>query len=242
MGEMYMQFKKYLFSILMFLVANSYAASFDCNKARTYVEKTICEVPSISKLDDELSGKYKKALNQLGEKVKLEQRVWLKDLNTCSDAKCVHTAYLGRISDLDILMSKDGNTQLKTGFSEQDKKLIQHYGACASIRKAMVAMLNRDNDKDNADQAAHYATIYSILTAKVVERYPESMNQEATNIANQFLKSEIIGKSLNGQQLNSFAKKNGGCYLGEVPSAEISQIMNFETPRYEKLFNKSKSL
>lgn len=237
-----MQFKKYYFTILLFTAANLYAASFDCNKAKTYVEKTICDVPSIGKLDEELAVKYKSALGKFGEVVKLEQRAWLKDLNTCSDAKCVHTAYVGRISDLDILMKKDGNAQVKTGFSDQDKKLIQHYGACSSIRKAMVAMLNRDGDSNSAGQAAHYATIYSILTLKVAEKYPESMNQEAINIANQFLKSDILNKSLTGQQLSSFAKKNGGCYFDEVPDAEISQIMNAELPRYEKLFQKIKNI
>jgi hypothetical protein len=71
--------------------------------------------------------------------LRLEQRAWLKDLSICANAKCVHTSYLGRISDLDILMSKDGNTQIKTGSSEQDGKLTQNYGAGSSVRKEMFA-------------------------------------------------------------------------------------------------------
>lgn len=86
------------------IMSASYAASFDCNKAKTYVEKTVCDTPVISKLDDELSEKYRKALKQFGETVKTEQRTWLKDLNSCSDPKCVNTAYLGRISEIDLLL------------------------------------------------------------------------------------------------------------------------------------------
>ncbi len=42
---------------LLSTYANS--ASFDCNKAATWVEKTVCDSPELSKLDDTMAKKYK---------------------------------------------------------------------------------------------------------------------------------------------------------------------------------------
>jgi uncharacterized protein YecT (DUF1311 family) len=66
------------------------AASFDCNKAATWVEKTVCSNPELSKLDDELAKAYKDALASLspeGQKeTKQYQKQWLKKIS-CIKAK-----------------------------------------------------------------------------------------------------------------------------------------------------------
>ncbi|MGM8900630.1 lysozyme inhibitor LprI family protein, partial [Psychrobacter sp. 1Y4] len=46
---------------LLSTYANS--ASFDCNKAATWVEKTVCESSELSKLDDTMAKKYKSNLD-----------------------------------------------------------------------------------------------------------------------------------------------------------------------------------
>ncbi|WP_261869229.1 lysozyme inhibitor LprI family protein [Psychrobacter sp. JCM 18901] len=45
---------------LLSTYANS--ASFDCNKAASWVEKTVCESSELSKLDDTMAKKYKSIL------------------------------------------------------------------------------------------------------------------------------------------------------------------------------------
>lgn len=40
----------------------AHSASFDCSKAATWVEKTICESSEISKLDEAMAKKYKQNL------------------------------------------------------------------------------------------------------------------------------------------------------------------------------------
>ena len=49
-----------LFSSSLY-AGNSFAASFDCSKAKSFAEKTICVDPTLSKRDDELKEIYDKA-------------------------------------------------------------------------------------------------------------------------------------------------------------------------------------
>ncbi len=83
------------------------AASFDCNKAATWVEKTICKDANLSKLDDALAIKYKSELAQSSdfedsksykERLINEQRDWLKfQRNTCKEAACLVREYQERV-------------------------------------------------------------------------------------------------------------------------------------------------
>jgi uncharacterized protein len=81
------------------------AASFDCNRAVTKVEKLICKDKVISEIDTELSVIYDKLLGESDEKDKLlllkEQKHWLKfNRNPCVSASCIAVAYRSRITAL----------------------------------------------------------------------------------------------------------------------------------------------
>ena len=79
-----------------------HAASFDCAKARTKVEYLICGNPELSKLDEDLSAAYSKALNGNVDPaaLKQQQREWMKERNKCVDSECVRTKYQDRIANL----------------------------------------------------------------------------------------------------------------------------------------------
>lgn len=64
----------------LFLTVNTQAASFDCSKATTKIEKTICADPELSKHDEELNRVYKEALKKSPEpeELKKSQKEWLK--------------------------------------------------------------------------------------------------------------------------------------------------------------------
>ncbi len=89
------------------------AASFDCAKAGTKVERLICGDKQLSALDDELGSAYREALRvRWSEKLLPDsQKAWLKERNGCSTAQCVRDAYQRRIRELDesykVVMSKD---------------------------------------------------------------------------------------------------------------------------------------
>ena len=78
------------------------AASFDCAKAGTKVEKLICGDAELSKLDEELSAAYKAALQDQSEaeSIKQAQKQWLKERNNCADAVCLNKVYRVRIPEL----------------------------------------------------------------------------------------------------------------------------------------------
>jgi uncharacterized protein YecT (DUF1311 family) len=65
------------------------AASFDCHKAASWVEKTVCSNPELSKLDAEMAKAYHDALASLsseGQKeTKQYQKQWLKEISYIKD-------------------------------------------------------------------------------------------------------------------------------------------------------------
>ena len=67
--------------LLILLAAPATAASFDCAKARTKVEKLICKDPQLSRQDEDLAKAYGEALKlwdgQIAAYVKMNQRGWV---------------------------------------------------------------------------------------------------------------------------------------------------------------------
>jgi uncharacterized protein len=82
------------------------AATFDCDKASTFVEKVICSDTRLTNLDDQLERQYKDALAASSNNgaLKAEQKAWLSSRNQCKDSDCIMKAYNDRISVL-IAMS-----------------------------------------------------------------------------------------------------------------------------------------
>jgi uncharacterized protein len=85
--------------LVLVLAISAQAASFDCEKAATKVEKLICGDRDISKLDEELSAAYKAALQdkKQAESIRQAQKQWMKVRNGCADATCVKSAYESRL-------------------------------------------------------------------------------------------------------------------------------------------------
>ncbi|WP_187673909.1 lysozyme inhibitor LprI family protein [Zestomonas carbonaria] len=67
------------------------AASFDCTKASTLVEKTICTDTQLSKADEQMARLYHKAIGFSAEgdnTIQSEQRRWLRAVRQeCKSAK-----------------------------------------------------------------------------------------------------------------------------------------------------------
>lgn len=77
------------------------AASFDCSKAASPVERLVCEDPQLSQLDEKLAAAYQaKTLTTSDSNSVREQRQWLARRNRCPDRVCVRTAYEERLAQL----------------------------------------------------------------------------------------------------------------------------------------------
>ena len=95
----------YIGSLIFIFVVPSviFAASFDCEKATTEVEKLICSDDLLSSLDRLLSTAYRIALKRTDNEKQLihSQKQWLKyERNACRDTECIKEAYVTRIKEL----------------------------------------------------------------------------------------------------------------------------------------------
>jgi uncharacterized protein len=87
----------------LFFGTPAQAASFDCGKATTNVEKLICENPKLSDLDEHMAWFYKEALKKTSfpEKLKQAQLAWLKKRNKCQDSDCINLSYQTQFEHID---------------------------------------------------------------------------------------------------------------------------------------------
>ena len=90
------------FFLFCFSISPLFAASFDCQKASTFVEKNICQSGELSLLDEKLSALYQQVLKNLNtEGTKQRQVQWLKERNNCQTESCLKKAYQTRIAELE---------------------------------------------------------------------------------------------------------------------------------------------
>ncbi|QTO23567.1 lysozyme inhibitor LprI family protein [Burkholderia seminalis] len=90
-------------ALLTLLPIAAQAAGFDCAKAASPAEKTICADTALSKLDGDLSAAWKRALAKGGDTAALKaaQLKWLKQRDQCgSDAPCLGDRYRERLASL----------------------------------------------------------------------------------------------------------------------------------------------
>lgn len=77
--------------------------SFDCNRAASAVEKTICSRSALGEADRELAAIYKQALarSPTPDMLKKEQNTWRRTRrDACADEQCVMRAYRDRTAEL----------------------------------------------------------------------------------------------------------------------------------------------
>jgi uncharacterized protein len=98
---------KILILLLIFylIVGTVFAASFDCGKAQTNIEKAICEEPALSHLDEQLGSLYLKVrgagAHELKAQIIREQKGWVRQRNRqCGDADidCLKSIYSEQIN------------------------------------------------------------------------------------------------------------------------------------------------
>lgn len=85
------------------MLTAAHAASFDCGKATSSVEKMICADPGLSRLDEALAAVYSRARTAAIDPAAMrqQQREWLADIRKrCSEAACLKAAYTSRIAQL----------------------------------------------------------------------------------------------------------------------------------------------
>lgn len=96
---------KLLFALSACFYSFAYGASFDCNKAGTAIEKSICDDKDLGRMDEVLAANYKRMMAaDIGDGAKKDlkntQRNWVQTRNKCTDYNCIARAYLTRIDEV----------------------------------------------------------------------------------------------------------------------------------------------
>ncbi|MFZ6645575.1 lysozyme inhibitor LprI family protein [Undibacterium sp. TJN25] len=122
---------------LLLLPLSASAASFDCKKSSTPVEKTICANPSLDKLDQEIADTYGKLLasvdDPLRRRVKEVQRNWLKDRK---DARQLDATMRARLEALrGAVVSEHGLSFLRLQGTERPMYLLSKLPGTAAYNQ-----------------------------------------------------------------------------------------------------------
>ena len=88
-----------------------FAASFNCQRAVTSVEKLVCDDSVLSVLDSQLTAHYKEALNQENARGALvaSQKKWILERNKCTSVECLKFSYRQRDAVLRKKVNERGN-------------------------------------------------------------------------------------------------------------------------------------
>ncbi len=91
-----------LLPILFFLATAANAASFDCAKAASEAERTICSSKKLSWMDETLAETYEQELSRedAAKSIRATQKAWLVARNQCGDSTCLELKYEQRITEL----------------------------------------------------------------------------------------------------------------------------------------------
>lgn len=131
---------------LVFALISPYpaiAASFDCSKAKSVAEMTICNDPELSRLDDELAAIYKRAESQAKDRTTFQTQSkssWTWRETNCLSKECLLSWYIQRKATLlKIISSSTPNKCLRggpvkqTGFVISQALTLQPKGEAATV-------------------------------------------------------------------------------------------------------------
>lgn len=91
-----------IFFLLLLLSSLSWSASFDCSKAKGFIEQTICSDSVLSQLDDELSKAYNNARDTADQPdlIRKMQNNWIANIRSkCTNNRCLENTYKKQITE-----------------------------------------------------------------------------------------------------------------------------------------------
>lgn len=94
-----------------------YETSFNCNKAKTKIEFTLCQSSELAYADRVLSQLYLQLKTKQLDNIVTQQKEWIKDRNTCSNSpnltQCLSDKYRNRILTLQQESLKSNSKSIK---------------------------------------------------------------------------------------------------------------------------------
>jgi uncharacterized protein len=125
-------FAVFLFGLLASLTLQTLAASFDCAKASTAIEKSICQDADLSVLDEELENAYRKAIQNpsIEKALQVQQRAWIQVVrNRIANPFYLKQIYRERIEQLasesPLVAVPSGDFSCEMKISNEDEEKIE---------------------------------------------------------------------------------------------------------------------
>ncbi len=128
--------------VLVLTTFSLFGASFDCTKAKSDVEKAICQDDELSKLDEKLSSFYIEILDgtfskEEQENIKQAQRNWIKERNECKVGliDCLVDKYKLRLTSLGFYQDQYffGKPPIEESIVKYDLVLSENDILCSSL-------------------------------------------------------------------------------------------------------------
>lgn len=149
----------------------AHAASFDCAKAQSKVERWICRVPELSSLDEDVAAMYEAAL-QVGasaDATRLAQTAWLKERDRCADSDCVKRSYDGRKHALSQVVENPVGIQVLYG----------DWTGMGTASEAIYGLMAISNTKITWKGQSHGAPRCTVTYERISEPYGKQFKDES---------------------------------------------------------------
>jgi uncharacterized protein len=208
------------------------AASFDCAKAKTPVEKMICSDAALSELDGRLASAYRRALGLASnpEALKVEQRAWLtNERRKCADVACLRRSYQQRLTALEA--AAPPGREVSYSFTKApfiNPKIINDLATELSDEGDQVLAINlSDSETSN-----RYAC--DVKVAKTGNRYPYVYSQDPVEGSDRPAEFgyRYVGRTTTGLDVLFTSESGGGSGVFEglmlVRLSEESGAPSFE--------------
>jgi uncharacterized protein YecT (DUF1311 family) len=200
------------------LLTTAQAASFDCNKVSSRIEKMICSSKELSKWDDDLGIVYKNLLDNTTDEFQKkylvsEQRNWIANIrNACRNEACLNEAY-----NIRTLYFRGVNAGLENANSPDTFELVTAPDKVASIVKDF----QNDLTRFGIDIRLRHCPIvlsapfYRAQVNGVICNYGDNA-QHSLLMCNESMVGhfviQVYGYSTSPEDVKAFAKSN--CFKG----------------------------
>lgn len=165
---------------MLLCTSQAFAASFDCAKATSNVEKTICADKSLSSLDEQLAEQYQNTLgNQTADEAastRKAQRNWLTERNACdtqaaTEHDCLKQSMTRRLATLQTLSDSGAKAldqaiaEIPSNPADAAKRLRAYHGALASAWLVYLHRFEPSAGVTDAEAQTRYKVAVATLAA-----------------------------------------------------------------------------
>lgn len=165
--------------VLVFAAGSAMAASFDCKKAASFAETSICQDGYLSSVDSSLGREYQKALANTGDPARLRQlqREWITERDQCTSQKCLDKTLGSRVTFLENYVTAERHAADKAEEqTRQDQRNAErHAEEIASAKRTADYNLAKEQSRLQREQEYLKQSKTAVASAAPVHPAPANL-------------------------------------------------------------------